>query len=147
MARELWQWDPNAVVVTVGDFIISGYAPDTFVNVAPTTDVFTLQTGAGGEKARVISQDDSATLTLTLMEGSASNDDLSTLLKLGRNAGITAADIVPVQVERLYGTTLIKCTLGFVAAWPEVGMSADGPTREWKIVMADADHFVGGATV
>ena len=147
MARDLWQWDPNAVVVTVGDFIIVGYAPDTFVTVTPNADTFTLEPGAGGEKTRVLSNDDSATLVITLQEGSPSNDDLSTLLKRGKVGGITADDVVPCQVERLYGTTLVKCTQGFVAKWPEVGMTAGAPTREWTIVMADADFFVGGAIV
>ena len=62
-----------------GAIDISGLTNGVFISVERDTDAFTKVVGADGEGMRSKSNDKSATITITLMQSSSSNDALSAI--------------------------------------------------------------------
>nr|NIQ06865.1 DUF3277 family protein [Candidatus Korarchaeota archaeon] len=96
-------YSPKDVSVIVAGTIITGYAEDTFLAIERSSDAFAKVVGADGEVARTASADKSGTITLTLIQSSASNDVLSAL----QNADeISLAGKFPVMVKDNFGSSL-----------------------------------------
>src|SRR5688572_21141371 len=66
-------------MVLAGAALIEGFAEGTHVNIEYVNDLYTLKVGADGEGMYTKSNDLSATVTLTLMPGSAGNVILQSL--------------------------------------------------------------------
>ena len=62
--------------VILGGVIISGYAPDSFLNITPASDSFEKSVGASGEVSRVEKADRTGNMTLTLQQTAPSNESL-----------------------------------------------------------------------
>ena len=83
------------VIVIVGTSQMQGLAEGTFVEVSREVEAFTKQTGSDGEVTRSKTNNKSGTVTLTLQQGSASNDFHSALAKLDEES---AAGVVPMSI-------------------------------------------------
>jgi hypothetical protein len=71
-----YQYDPAQVIVALGGTTISGYADGTFVEVAFDEQQWNKVTGADGATQRSKTNNYTGTITLTLLNGAASNDFL-----------------------------------------------------------------------
>jgi hypothetical protein len=65
-------YDPKKVIITLGGVPIGGYA-DGFVQIDPNSETWTKKVGADGEVARALSNDNTHTIQITLMQTSLSN--------------------------------------------------------------------------
>jgi hypothetical protein len=134
-------FDPSRVLVSYHGVPISGFADGTFISAERDTESFSKTVGADGEVARVANADKSGKVKLTLLQTSQGNDVLSAMLKIDE---LTKHAIGPVFIKDLFGTTLV----GGAEAWLEkpatvvLGKEIEG--REWTVVVADMEIFVGG---
>ena len=134
-------YSPKKVVLSVAGQAISGYADGTFLSVERNTDAFSHTSGADGEIARMASADNSGTITLTLLQTSASNDLLSSLHEADR---ISNNAKFVVGGEDKNGTTVFS---GLEAWIPKLATVEEGneiSNREWRIVVSNLNIFVGG---
>lgn len=143
MALPLNTWDPQRVVMSLGSIPIEGPANGTFVTVTRPVDGFTLELGAYGDPVRVATNNNSARITVTLLDASPTNAKLSAL---HRQDLATKDGVRPFSLQDLEGTTLVKGDEAWVVKIPDLSYSNDGtPVREWMIDVASADIDVGGA--
>ncbi len=96
-------YDPKAVVVTFNGIPITGFTDGDFVQVAVANDAFAKKVGANGEVGRARSNDDTAEVTITLMQTSPSNKLLSDVHNLDKATG---AGKGPLSIKDLNGESV-----------------------------------------
>lgn len=132
---------PEKVSVSIAGHIVSGYAEGSFVEVDYTNDRISMSKGADGETARVITSDDSGSVTIRLLQTSLSNDVLSALYL----ADITShSGLFPLTVKDDNGNTKIFSDAAWVKKLPTTSFGNELEDREWVIDCASLTVFVGG---
>lgn len=137
----LTRYNPGEVSVSVGGFDISGFADGTFVTVARENPAFNLTVGADGDATRAKSNDNSGSITITLLSGSPSNDVLSQLAQADETSG---AGLVVVMVKDNSGSTLALAETGWIERLPDTVFDREVTEREWVLRTDNLQLFVGG---
>lgn len=141
MSRDLKTYNPQDVIITIGGAAMSGFAEDTFVNVARDEQSFTKVVGADGRTSRSKTSNKSGTLTLTLMQTSDSNDVLSAYLAQDERSNDGTFSVL---IQDNSGRTQIFSAVAWVQGMPAVEFGRDVGTREWVIELADIEFTIGG---
>lgn len=136
-------YNPKEVILTVGPYIISGYADGSFITVERNEDAWSLQIGTDGEGTRSKSNNRSGTVTTRLMQSSDSNQVLSALALADEQSG---AGIVPIFIKdgSPGGTTLVIAESGWVRKLPSVEYDRTALGREWVLETDVLTINVGG---
>ena len=134
-------YDFKKYQLIVGNVPIQGYVDGTGINVETNEDDFTLVSGADGLASRSKSNNNTARLTITLKNTSASNSYLSFLRNSDKanNSGIRN-----VILKDFNGDTLITSPAAWVAKPATVELSKEITDREWIIDMTEVIYNVGG---
>lgn len=134
-------YDPKQVAVICGSKIISGYADGTFVVVERNEQAFNLKVGVDGEGARAKSNNKSGKITITLLQSSQSNDDLSAFAAADE---LTGEGVFPCTVKDSSGTTLCAAATAWVQKMANPEFSGEIGQRVWVIESDEVDMLVGG---
>lgn len=134
-------YDPTKVTVSVAGIPLTQFAKGNFVTVEYDSDAFTDEVGVGGEVVRVRSADQRATVKVTLMRASPSNDELSALAQLDR---LTGQGLGAVQVKDATGTSVHHAEVGWVKKIPSAPYATEAESVEWEIRCAKLESTVGG---
>lgn len=137
-------YEPDQIVITLGTIILSGYADGTFISIDNNEDAFTLQMGTDGEGTRSKSNNQSATITFSLMQSSSVNALLSAL----HNTDINTAGgdgIVPLLVKDLQGNDLYTAEKAWIRKAPAVEYAREATVREWTVETEKLVRVDGGA--
>lgn len=126
----------DEVLFVFGPVIASGYGPDTFVTVERNEDAFTLQVGADGESTRSKSNNRSATITLTLLQGSAANAQLSAIHALDQ-ATPAGDGVLPLLVKDNSGNSLHLAEKAWIRKAPASAYGRESDVREWVFETAN----------
>lgn len=133
-------WDPKQCVVEFAGQDLSGLADD-FISVDYESDTFSDVAGADGEVARARTRDERATVTITLMQSSASNDVLNAAAILDKAAG---QGVYPFFLRDLNGTTIASASRAWVMKPPPIELGKAMKDRQWKIRCANLKMSHGG---
>lgn len=136
------RYDPKDIIVTLAGAPMEGFAEGTFVNAERTNDSFQTVVGADGEGARAKSNDQSGTVTVTLMQTSLSNDILSAQLTLDELQG---DGVFPLLIKDLNGLTIIAAESAYIQKPPAAGYGRELEDRVWVIATPKLEMFIGGA--
>jgi len=139
----LYTYDPKLVAVILGGVPLSGFADGTFVSVEQNEDSFSLQVGTDGDGCRSKSNNQSARVTLTLQQSSASNDILSAL----HNTDILSPSgdgITPLIVKDNTGRSLHSAENAWIVKPPTSAFGREPENREWVFETEAMLHTVGG---
>ncbi len=129
-------YDPNEVTIVVGAILVDGFADGTFVSVEWDEDAFTKTIGAGGEVCRARSNNNGASVTLTLLQSSAANDLLSALHNADKLSP-GGDGIVPFIMKDGTGRTVISAEKCWVRKPATVTYGREVENREWTIDTGD----------
>jgi hypothetical protein len=129
------------VIVTFCGATLQGFADGTFVAIERSSDSFTKHVGADGEVARTQSADKSGTVTVTLLQTSASNDVLSALAVADERTGLGTG---PLSVVDASGRTVALCAEAWIKKPASIGFSKEAEGREWVFECGHLEEFVGG---
>lgn len=142
-------YDPDGIIVTVNAIPVQGFAPGTFVRVERDEDTFTEQVGAGGDVVRVRNRNRMGKVTITLLQSSPTNDQLSLMHRADELTapGVVSTGVGQVMVKELNGATVAGGANAWVRKPPQIEFGAEASNREWVIQVADMDMFVGGEIV
>lgn len=121
-------YNPKRVQLAIGPHIVTGFADGTFIQVDRNADQFQVVVGADGEAARAASADKSGTVTVTLMQTSASNDFLSAALNTDE---LTNLNTMPLLMKDISGRTLVQAAEGWVKKYATIEMGKEIVSREW----------------
>ena len=135
-------YDPGSVIVVYGPLILTGYADGTFVLVDRDEDSSTKKVGADGEVARTRNRNKCGSVTVTLMQTSASNLALSAALTADGLAdnGIT----LPVMVKDSRGNSLHAALDAWIKKTPASEYAKEVGQREWVIDTGPMINVEGG---
>lgn len=123
-------------------FVIHGFAPGTVIVAEYAKKLNMYEVGEDGEGARLQSRDRGGRVTLTLMQASASNADISAQVALDDLDGSGQGSL---QILDLNGTTLVEG----VGCWEEQANASFGGTfvpREWVFITDKLTISHGGIT-
>lgn len=134
-------YDPAQVSVIFAGIIVEGYADGTFVLAARNNPSFSLKVGASGEGARAKSNDRSGTVTITLMQSSASNDLLSAQAALDEASGDGIGSLL---IKDLSGTTLVSAETAWIQKPSDMERAKEISDAQWVIETDVLNMFVGG---
>lgn len=138
-------YNADEVIITVGPVIVdSGYADGEFLRVESTSDIATMHAGTDGEQTFSRTNDDSATVTIILMQTSDSNTGLGLLATSTKEAPGMLGGIVPLVIKDMNGISLYTAPEVIVARSPDVSFDREPTAREWKILVAHLKRVDGG---
>lgn len=137
-------YDPNELSIMVcGIPIEGGFADGSFVEIEQDSDDFADVVGVDGDVTRSKTNDRRATITITLMQSSASNALLSALNNIDRKAS-NGAGVGPCLIKDNQGTSLYAGEKSWIAKPPTAGFDKTAGPRAWKIRVADLERLDGG---
>jgi hypothetical protein len=135
-------YDPDQVLVYFAGQLIQGFADGEYITVEMLSDAFSDVVGTDGEVARSKGNDRRATVTIKLLQTSASNLFLSSvhINDLNTPAG---AGVGTFLMQDLQGGTFVQSE-GWIVKFPDNSMDRTATAREWQIRLARADRVEGG---
>lgn len=124
-----------------GDHLIAGYTKGTQIGIVYNQDAFTYFKGNDGEGARVMSNDRSVIITLTLAMYSKSNKKLSNIHAEDLSTGNNVKD---VSFKDLRGDTEGTGTGASIMKYADITIADTVTDRIWRIWVDDYKGIVGG---
>lgn len=134
-------YDPKKVSVIVGGKQITGFAETSMVTAAYDEDHYAKVAGVDGEVTRSKSNNPMGSVTLRLMQTSASNGWLQTLRRMDKESD---AGVVPVLIRDAGGNDLVICREAWVRKTPDMVREKTAQEQEWVLDCADIDVNLGG---
>lgn len=125
-------YDPDQVTVTIAGILIGGFADGQFIQIEKDTQDFQDVVGTDGEVVRSKSNDKRATVTISLIQTSASNQLLSALLAADK-ASANGAGVGPLLIRDRSGTSLFTAENAWISKSPSVTFDRTATSREWEI--------------
>jgi hypothetical protein len=125
------------------DHLVKGYTKGTQIGIVYNVDAFTYFKGNDGEGARVMSNDRSAIITLTLQQNSLSNKVLSDFHSEDLNTGNVVKEC---SFKDTRGTTEATGSGASIMKYSDITVADTVTDRVWRIWVDDLDSTVGGAS-
>ena len=138
------EYDPKGISVIFGGKILHGFSDSEFIKAERNEQSFTLKVGVDGEGTRSKNNNLSGKITITLMQSSLSNDDLSTFQQLDEQSG---AGALPFLMSDANGTTLVSALTAWVQKPADDTEAKEVSTRVWVIETDNMSKFTGGNVV
>lgn len=133
---------PEEVTVLLAGLIpVEGFAAGTFVYIEKDIMPFTSVKTPDGTMARMYHSDQTYTITLTLHNGSKTNDILTKLWQVDE---ITQRGKFPLFIKDHSGSDLFFSTTTWVEQLPALAKSGTADTRSWSLRSAQAVINIGG---
>jgi hypothetical protein len=123
-------YDAKKVIITLGGVPIGGYADGTFVQIDPNGETWTKKVGADGEVARSLSNDNTSTIQITLMQTSLSNHYLRTVMAADR---LTGLGMLPLSFTDLNTMEVHFWPQAWVSTTPGTGRAKETTDTQWTI--------------
>lgn len=134
--------DFDQLTVAIGTALIDGFGPDEAVRLERLADTFLMVVGADGKVSRTKTSNDSARLTLTLLQGSASNDVLDKIYTADKT--IPNGAPVPLFIRDRGGRSVFFAAQVWIVKGPDVSFGTNTTMREWIIDIAKLESNYGG---
>lgn len=125
---------------TIGGHKLSGFSDDT-ISIEYQEDQVEVVRGADGEVTRVIHAVDDVQITVTLKQGSMSNQFLSDLMNADKKTG---AGILPWATVDGSDNTLVAASECFVKKAPVIAFGKSAKDRVWVLHTGPAIVNIGG---
>jgi hypothetical protein len=138
-----YEYDSDQIAVTLGGILIGGSADGSFLKIEMETDDFSDVAGTDGTVVRSKTLDGRATVTISLLQSSVTNNALSALRAISL-ATANGAGVVPFLMKDLNGTTLCGAAHAWIQKAPDQEFDRGAKSRDWVIRCADMRLFIGG---
>jgi hypothetical protein len=135
-------YNPKKVLVSWGEVLFSGFADGEFINAARNNQSVNLAVGSTGAGARAISNDKSGTITVTLLQSSLTNAQLSAAA-IADEAGLDGG-VKPFLIKDLSGVDLVKAETAWLQQPAAAPYAREISNREWVFETDALEILVGG---
>lgn len=133
-------YDFRQVTVLLAGAPVTGFADGDSISVERAADAYTMQIGLDGEASRSKQNDNSGTITLTLLAGSPANLALQALYEADDLSGVGT---FPLAIADLRGSFLAATTAAWIKKVPSRSFGRDNGSVEW--VLETNDLLMGHA--
>lgn len=139
---DLFTYSPEEVSVLVAGFIpLAGFIDGTFINIDKDVMPFTSVRTPDGTVARLYNNDQTYTITITLHNGSESNELLTKLWQLDE---ISQRGKFPLFIKDNSGSDLFFSTNTWIEQVPSLIKSNSIDSRVWVLRSSQAVINIGG---
>lgn len=136
-------YDPSTVSMFYGVIEMQGFAQDAAIAVEHDEDDWSLVVGVDGEPTRSKTSNESATITVSLMQSSDVNILLSAERTLDKNTpGGTGGKALIIKDGS--GTTLFAAESCWIQKAPGAELNREATTREWIFRTGEMEAVHGG---
>lgn len=143
MGQGTYEYDADQIAIVFGGIKIdSGFAEDSMLKIEMDEKAFTYIVGVDGSVTRSKTKNKVAKLTVSLMQSSYLNDQLSALMILDL-AAPNGAGIAPFLCKDINGTTLCAGAHCWIEKPPDQEFKRVASAREWNLICSDLNVFVG----
>lgn len=118
-----------------------GFMDGTFLDLDFNEDAVSAHVGSDGNVTGTLSANMTATLTMTFVQGSDTNDALSNYVPNGRTSFFPSGTLT---IQDLNGTTLASDNGAWIMKMAKITFGKEVTGREWKFYMPNATIFAGG---
>lgn len=135
-------YDPEKVIVTIGDNIITGFTAGDFITAKYDDDRYFKIIGVDGEVGRIRNPSNSGTVEITLMASSEANQWFSAngiAEKYGINKPFN------LGIRDLSGKTVLFSEKSWIKSYNDISFSDEISDRVWTIDCADLMMVIGGS--
>ena len=129
-------YDPRQFDVIVAGRLMDGFGATSKVTIEPESAGFEDAVGVDGKVTRSRKHDRRATMTITLMQTSESNEILAALYEADRDAP-NGEGVFSVRVVDKAGTSVFTGSKAWIMQDPNVELADTATEREWQIRIAD----------
>ena len=129
-------YDPKKVLISLGPHSVTGYSDGTFVSIEPNGDGITAKTGCDGEKVRSMDPDESAKITIKLLQMSPTVGFCQRQYDLDKKTSGEGA--FPVLVKDLKGGLIFSSAYAWVVKPPGREFGKEVADREIEIETGEA---------
>lgn len=126
-------YDPLKVKLYLGGSLITGYAPDTMLEIERTEDNIHVTVGVQGDVSTALSRNHFGTITIHLENTSPSHE---ALLVWQQQADVTGLVWFPVILQGSQAPSLDS--MGFIQKQPNLTYGSSVGTMTWTIGILDA---------
>lgn len=140
---QLTIYDFDQVYLVLAGAVVDGFAPNTPIRLTRETDTFSHVVGADGKVARSKTLQRTARLEISLLQTSASNDILSAVHILDRDAP-NGAGIFPFALRDKSGRSMYSGAQCWVMKAPDPSFEREATQRDWVIAIAKLEGVDGG---
>ena len=127
-------YDPKKVLISLGTHAVTGYSDGSFVNIEPHGEGTTKKVGSDGEVVASVDPDDTATVTLTLLQTSPTVAFAQRIYGRFKETGET----FPVLVKDLKGGLLFAANDAWIVNTPSREFGKGDTDREIEIATGAA---------
>jgi hypothetical protein len=144
MSNNAATYSPNQILLTIGNYAITGYAPNTFIEVEQSSKSFEIVKGMRGVNARKRNLDKSLRITFRLLQTHDTNNILTQIHQadLDSGAGRFAINLTDLaSSEAGNGKGQIISNKAFIEGFPNIVYSGSLEAREWTIICLDYETY------
>ena len=128
-------YDPKKVLISLGSHSVSGYSDGTFISIEPHGEGVTKKVGADGEVVRSIDPDETATVTITLLQSSPTVPFCQQQYNKDRATG---EGLFPVLIKDLKGGLVFAAEEAWIVNTPSREFGKEDSDREIEIACGDS---------
>ncbi len=136
-------YDFDQVSCMLGPIIFDGYNEGEGISIEHSEAAFTMIVGADGKVTRSKTLNETAKITITLLQSSAANDQMAALLTLDRSTP-NGSGIVPFWVRDRGGRSLFKAAEAWIEGPPQAVFAREATARAWTICVSKLFRYEGG---
>ncbi len=136
-------YNADLYTIFMGGVRIQGFADGEFANIKPTRPKFERVVGVDGEVARGRNSDRTVICKFMLLQTSASNLYLSTLIQTDMDAP-NGAGVVPLLMQDISGNSIVSAAEAWCVDFPELSYDRGPKALEWTIETGMALFVAGG---
>lgn len=137
---ELANYCPEDVNCLAFGIPLNGFADGTFINISKDKVSYGSTETADGQVARLYTNSQTYTISLTFHRGSTSNDILTKLWQLDE---LSQVGKFPLFIKDLSGTDLFFSTNTWIEGVPNMVQSTNFDTRTWVLKSSQAVINIG----
>lgn len=143
MYGDVYTHSPEDVVVSINDYLLSGFAEGTYINIKLNSESFKRVAGIRGKSTRVHTRDRSGVITFSLLQTAPDNDVLSAIVAFDE---VNMTGLLNVVIKDSGGSTGLQFRGCYITGFPTLDFSGDELSqRDWDINFSGITRFhVGG---
>lgn len=144
MSNNAATYSPKQVLLSIGSYQITGFAPNTFIQVEQSAKTFEIVKGMRGVNARKRNLDKSLRITFRLLQTHDTNNILTQIHNQDIETGagrfaITLTDLSSSEAGD--GKGQITSQKAFIEGYPDIVYSGSLEAREWTIICLDYEKY------
>jgi hypothetical protein len=139
----LHTWSAKKFVIVIGGIPLTGFGDDAILTLTPAEADYEKKIGADGNVTRSANPGNVFDGTLTLMQTSLSNAQMTTIRELGR--ALPGSDVKTIMVKDLLGNDIMSAPTCYIEQMGDITRAKEANVQEWNIVLVDPIIVLGGS--